>query len=220
MEVYIAPEVEAILALHPYLRDSAFRASTILDQLKMQADTLHRAHGSGDARVRMQLGSWWPQARGLSLDELLQASFGINDAQLTIAREYGFDDWSSVEDLAQLKLPEAFESALDDLLDGRLDALAAKLSARPRLATDKSVFGHQSTLLHYLGANGVESHRQQTPMNAPDLAQILIDHGARLDATANMYGGGQTPYDLASTSAHPYQAGISKELNRVLYAQA
>jgi len=40
--------------------------------------------------------------------------------------------------------------------------------------------------------------------------------GASKQAQANMYGGGQTPLALASTSAHPYKAGISDALNRVL----
>lgn len=219
MEVYIAPEVEAVIALHPYLRDAAFRAMPILDQLKMQAMTLHAAHLGGDTRVRMQMASWWPPARGRSLPQLMKAQFGVRDAQLTIAREYRYEDWSSVEVLERLKLSTNFEDALDELMNGQRNNLELILMSQPGLLTERSAFGHQATLLHYIGANGVESHRQVTPLNAPELARLLIRHDAKIEAKARMYVGGQTPFDLASTSAHPRLAVISNELNRVLAGQ-
>jgi len=37
---------------------------------------------------------------------------------------------------------------------------------------------HHATLLHYVGANGIESFRQKTPANAVDIARLLLDAGA------------------------------------------
>lgn len=216
MDVYIAPDVADVLLLHPYLQDAEFRALPILEQLEQQISTLLVAHSGGDTRVRMHLGSWWPHAKGLSLNQIMDAHLSTSDAQLTIANEYGFENWARVEALGSSTLPEEFELALDDLLAGELESLSNRIVAKPSLTKERSAFGHQATLLHYLGANGVESHHQRTPMNAPMLAALLINHGAQIDATAKMYGGDQTPYDLASTSAHPYHAGISGDLNRVL----
>ncbi len=216
MDIYIAPEVADVKSLHPYLRNADFRASPILEQLTVQAATIHAAHANRDSRARIQLGSWWPKASGLSLDQLMLADFNLDDARLTIAREYGFESWAAVEALQQARPDGEFETALDELLDGQYEVLRSRLMARASLTTAPSSFGHRATLLHYIGANGVESHRQQTPLNAPKMAELLIAHGARRDAVANMYGGGQTPFDLASTSAHPHQAGVSKELNDVL----
>src|SRR5687767_9692458 len=44
------------------------------------------------------------------------------------------------------------------------------------------------TLLHYLGANGVEPFRQHTPKNAVEIVAVLLDAGADVNAEAQMYG--------------------------------
>lgn len=214
--VYIAPEVEQVLQLHPYLQDTSFSALPIREQIDTQATTLFSAHRNGDTRIRMQVFSWWPSASGKSLDEAMEAPFARSDAVLTICREYGFVDWQSVESLQDLPPNIMFEQALDVMLSGDITLLQTLIDETPELTMECSRYGHQATLLHYLGANGVESYRQKTPLNAVELAQLLIAKGASKEATANMYGGGQTPFALASSSAHPHGAGISAELNAVL----
>lgn len=216
MDVYTAPDVAAVLALHPYVRDASFRVLSIRAQLARQATTLKAAHAAGDRRIHMHLASWWPHAQGLTPDAIMAAAFSEEAAQTTMAREYGFASWQQVEALGEAAPSRAFETALDDMLRGDAAALRRSLQRQPGLATQRSAYGHGATLLHYLGANGVESHRQQTPLNAAVLAKLLIEHGARTDATAAMYGGGQTPLDLARTSAHPYNAGIAEALISVL----
>ena len=216
MQVYVAPEVKEVEALHPYLTDAAFRALPIRAQITQQAGVVHTAHAGGDRRARVHIMSWWPGARGRTPDEVMASPFALDDARLTMAREYGFADWAEVEQLGETGVVVAFEDALDAMLAGDADRLGQRLHEDPQLATARSVFGHRATLLHYLGANGVESHRQRTPLNAAALAELLIEHGADVHAEADMYGGGQTPFALASTSAHPYEAGIATDLNRVL----
>lgn len=215
-EIYVSPDVADIKALHGDLSDPAFRALPMVDQCAQQAQTLLNAHGRGDRRVLFQIKSWWPGAAHRRDDDIMRESFNAGDARLTLAREYGFDCWADVEgsDPATLDLP--FETALDALLDGDTAALAQRLADAPDLTRRRSRFGHRSTLLHYLGANGVESWRQQTPLNAPDLARVLIEKGADRAATANMYGGGQTAFDLAVTSAHPHAAGVAEALAQAL----
>lgn len=216
VKVYIAPDVESVLALHPYLEEAGFRELPIAEQIDLQARTLHNAHGSGDERVAMQISSWWPNAAGQSRAELLATSFGLDDALLTLSREYGFADWQTVQRLDDRKVDPSFEAVLDAMLAGDLLKLQDLLEEMPALINARSTYGHQATLLHYLGANGVESYRQKTPLNAVALAELLVAKGARKNAEANMYGGGQTPFDLASTSAHPQHAGVSDALNLVL----
>lgn len=213
MEVYVAPEVADVIALHPYLRDPAFRAAKVRDQIGQQANTLLAGHAAGDHRIRMHIMSWWPGARGKSLDDVLNDPFTLADAKLTMAREYGFQQW---DDIGDLHSSLAFERTLDDMLAGDTDAFSRRLTDDPALITQRAVYGHGATLLHYIGANGVESHRQVTPANADTLATLLINAGADPHSAANMYGGGQTPFDLASTSAHPHHAGIAERLNTVL----
>lgn len=218
MEVYVATEVAEVHALHSYLADPAFRKRPIRDQIAQQAETVRTAHSAGDRRVRMQILSWWPDARGLGVDDIMQAGFTSDDARLTLAREYGFSEWHGVELLGSMTPDAEFELALDDMLSGDAESLDGRLEKEPRLVDARSRYGHAATLLHYLGANGVESHRQVTPLNAAELAGLLVRHGANIAAEADIYGGGQTALALARSSAHPHEAGIAEELNAVLGA--
>ncbi|MEM9059338.1 MAG: hypothetical protein AAGD13_02655 [Pseudomonadota bacterium] len=214
--VYIAPEVADVLSLHPYLAERAFRERPIRTQIAEQAATLRRAHDAKDPRVGIQVMSWWPGAASHHLESVLAGSFSEADALLTVSREHGFPDWSTVDALDDTAPDSDFEHAVETMLNGDLDEFQTLIDGTPRLVAQRSRFGHGSTLLHYLGSNGVESHRQRVPLNAVELASVLIAAGADKASEAQMYGGGQTPFALASTSAHPDDAGIAEALERVL----
>ncbi|MEZ5810937.1 MAG: hypothetical protein R3D45_05915 [Rhizobiaceae bacterium] len=214
--VYISSDVRGVRDLHPYLSDPGFRNLPILKQIEAQAETIFGAFRAGDNRVAPHLLSWWPKARGATSETVLALDFAASDAFATMSREYGFSDTKELISLGNRTLDANFETALDHILAGEIEALRHLLDRHPELAAARSNLGHRSTLLHYLGANGVETHRQVTPYNAADLARLLISKGAARNAKADMYGGGQTPYMLACTSAHPIHAGISEALNAVL----
>ena len=67
-------------------------------------------------------------------------------------------------------------------------------------------------LIHYVAANGVEDERQSTPVNAVDVAHVLIDAGAEIDATFLDGGSGTTPLVSLVTSFHPHKSGVAAEL--------
>ena len=77
---------------------------------------------------------------------------------------------------------------------------------------------HRATLLHYVAANGIETDRQRTPPNAPDVVRLLVSAGAEVDALAAFYGGGpaQTTLCLAVSSGHPNEVGVAGELVHAL----
>jgi ankyrin repeat protein len=75
---------------------------------------------------------------------------------------------------------------------------------------------HRATLLHYVSANGVENYRQKTPKNAVEVAKILLDAGAEVDAEANMYGGRDKTLGLVATSIWPAKAGVLAALIKLL----
>jgi len=152
MEVYVSPEVAGVEALHPYLKDEAFRALPVREQLEQQAKTVRTAHELGDRRVLMHLRSWWPAAQGKSADDVMLFPVSRDDARLAMAREHGFKNWSSVNEVGDSTADPEFECSLDDLLSGDIDGLLHRLDNRPDLTTQRSHFGHQATLLHYLGA--------------------------------------------------------------------
>jgi hypothetical protein len=105
---------------------------------------------------------------------------------------------------------------VEDILAGDVEAVAGSLATYPDLVAIRSHWGHRATLLHYLAANGVEIYRQRVPADAPDIARLLLDHGADVAAKANMYGGRRATLGMLLSSSHPAHAGVSAQLADVL----
>ncbi len=100
-----------------------------------------------------------------------------------------------------------FDLAADAIVTGDSEALESLLLVNPELVRERSARPHRSTLLHYVAANGVEAVRQKSPKNAVDIAKILLNAGAEVDAMADLYGG-STTLGLVATSIHPKRAGV------------
>lgn len=109
-----------------------------------------------------------------------------------------------------------FEQAADAAVSGDFDRLREMLDEEPALVHARSPRPHRATLLHYCGANGVEEARQRTPGNAPAIAQLLLDRGADVNATCNLYRGGATTLGLLLSSVHPLRAGVRTALFEIL----
>jgi ankyrin repeat protein len=144
-------------------------------------------------------------------------------AQLFIAREHGFASWARfaahVAALMESNSPvAAFESAVDAIISGDIEGLAALLRRHPDLVRARSTREHRSTLLHYVSANGVEDFRQKTPANIVEITELLLNAGADVDAESEAYGGGSTTLGLTATSVHPEQAGVQIALLETLLA--
>lgn len=73
-------------------------------------------------------------------------------------------------------------------------------------------------MLHYLGANGFEDERQQTPSNAVAVIDFLIAAGSDPNAVCYTYRGGpaQTTLGLMTSSSHPKAAGLTLAMVRAL----
>ena len=110
-----------------------------------------------------------------------------------------------------------FESAADAVVSGDLGSLRRLLALDASLVFARSGRPHRATLLHYVGANGVEEERQRTPPNVVEVTRVLLDAGASVDATADLYGGGSTPLGLAVTSIYPVRAGVLVPLLDTLF---
>ncbi len=104
-----------------------------------------------------------------------------------------------------------FEQAVDAVVAGDIEALDHLLQANPMLAAARSPRPHRCTLLHYLGANGVEGHRQKTPANAVHVIEVLLAAGADPNASCYTYRGGpdETTVGLLTSSGHPRDAGLT-----------
>jgi Ankyrin repeats (3 copies) len=137
----------------------------------------------------------------------------LSCAQFVIARSHGFAGWpkfaAHIQSLERANSKvSAFESAVDAIVAGDTGALARLLRDDPSLVRARSTREHHATLLIYTSANGVEGYRQISPKNVPQIAEMLLDAGAVIDATAAVYGGECTTLGLVATSAPPAIAGV------------
>ena len=216
--VYVSDQVREVERLHRDLFTDIFRQLPVRDQLDLQAHRIVEAHNAGDRAVVTHITCWHPKLVCHSADDIMNSKFTLEDARQTIAREYGFADWSDVEARGARPPDLDFELAVDTLLCGVVQKLRGLLASDPSLIHRRSSFGHRSTLLHYVGSNGVETYRQRVPLNLAVMARLLIDAGADVNTTAGMYGGGSTALGLLVTSDHPAKAGVTDEVRNVLEA--
>lgn len=208
-----------------------FRAS--LDQYEKQAAALLDAWNAGDSAaiqiVRQRhprfLDSrlpWLP--RKMSDAEVRSVALERPDAQLTLARWYDFESWSRLAEHVEAVTREGspvclFESAVEAVIHGDVTALSTLLRDHPELVRSRSArvthFDppvHRATLLHYIAANGVEGYRQRTPANGVDIARMLLEVDAEVDALADMYGGRCTTMSMLVSSTPPAEVGLQVAL--------
>jgi ankyrin repeat protein len=145
----------------------------------------------------------------------------LADAQSFIARAHGFASWpvfaKHVDALQRASSGTAiFESAVDAIVSGDSDTLARLLREQPGLVHERSTREHHATLLHYVSANGVEDFRQKTPKNIVEIARLLLDAGADVNAGSNSYSANDTVFNLTATSVHPADAGVQTPLLQLL----
>ena len=203
-----------------------------LEHYRKRAKDLVKACKSREPdAIRDWVREWLGRANDSTVDELAQFARGtltrnaraqcaLNDAQLVIARAHGFLSWPKfakhLEALTTNSAESAFERAAEAIIDGDAAALTRLLRENDGLIRARSTREHRATLLHYVAANGIENYRQRTPKNAAEIATILLDAGAEVNAEADMYGGGAKTLELVATSVHPEVAGVQVELMDLL----
>ena len=180
-------------------------------------ENLAQLHGADSTLLRIE-----DEAKRVVLmvqDEAKQ-TVSLTDAQYVLARLHGFDSWprftKHVNAVRQPSTEDAqFEAAADAVVSGDLVTLREVLRTTPALIRARSSRRYGSTLLHYASANGIEAFRQRTPANALDVARMLIDAGAEVDARDH---GNGTSLGLVATSAHAIRAGVQLSLMELLVA--
>jgi len=198
-----------------------------LERYKKLAKDFLKAYKTGDSAAIRRIKNHYRFETSLTSDELRSEmqrrlrklsksatrseKFTLADAQFLVARSYGFESWTKfkkhTEAVARKRSPVSeFESAADAVIAGDVATLQHLLLETPDLIRARSTRVHQSTLLHYVSANGVENFRQKTPGNAVEVAKVLIDAGAEVDAENNPGRG--TTLGLVATSSPPAVAGV------------
>jgi ankyrin repeat protein len=127
-----------------------------LDQLKRQAKELLAAFRAGQPDVAAEVQAHYHDAD--------PATFELHDAQLVIARAYGFDSWPKlkayVDGVTVTRLAEAVRA-------GDLAAMRAMLDARPELVHMDMAEHNEHRALHYAVLD-----------RNPQMVRLLMDRGA------------------------------------------
>jgi ankyrin repeat protein len=191
-----------------------------LDEYRQQADALFAALQAGEDTAAGRFKWMHPRFRGKSITEVQAATLDESDAQLVVAQEHCFKTWADVvEFIAAVSRDAAvahFEAAADAVVAGEISALRSMLHENADLIRARSRRWHRATLLHYIAANGVERGRQKTPANAVEVARMLLDSGAEVDALADMYDAKCTTMSMLVSSCHPAKAGLQVALAELL----
>jgi len=170
-----------------------------LVHLKYQAKDLLKAHAARDPRAAQRLREFHPRFHGDADAEIFAAKLSLSDAQLAIAREYGFPSWARLKHHIekptlsdQLTLPHhqriedaAFRRAVDLLDSGDAAGLRAHLKQHPQLSSSRIVFEggnyfRNPTLLEFIAENPVR--HGALPRNIVEVARVILDSGVELAA--------------------------------------
>ncbi|HVJ27297.1 MAG TPA: ankyrin repeat domain-containing protein, partial [Vicinamibacterales bacterium] len=137
----------------PHLPTRRLRDRPDLDQLKRQAKELLDGFTAGDAASVAEVGAHFHDAD--------PATFSLQQAQLVLARAYGFDSWPKFKAFVD---GATVDRLIGAVRDGRLEDVRALLHQRPELARmSKANFG----VIHY----AVLDRR-------PEMVRLLMQHGA------------------------------------------
>jgi hypothetical protein len=174
--------------------------SPSIDHLKHQARDLLRAHDARSRQAFQRIREFHPRFDGAGDERVALAHFRIADAQLTIAREYGFASWPRLK--AFVQNPNAgdvtrpvheriadplFRRAVDLMDAGDADALRSLLREHPALATQRESFEglnyfRNPSLLEFIAEN--PSRTGRLPHDVAAIATVLLEAGAGNDRNA------------------------------------
>jgi ankyrin repeat protein len=131
-----------------------------LEQLKRQAKELLRGFAAGEPEAAAEVAAHYRAAD--------VTTFALHDAQLVIARSYGFDSWPKlkayVDGVTVRRLADAVRAG--DLAQAR-----AMIQARPELADMQLSYGDEHRPIHFA-----------VMQRSPEMVLLLMRHGANARA--------------------------------------
>lgn len=163
-----------------------------LEQLKNQAKDLLKSHKAGDLQAVERFRANHPRWSNVSDSEIRAARLSLNDAQLVIAREYGFANWPKLKEhvLFESNDPhELFKKAFQtndaslfrEVLD-RHPQFKAKIN-EPIGPFDSPAIIHARTR---------------------EMLEVLLEAGADINARSRWWAGGFGLLDLAEPNLAAY----------------
>ena len=175
-------------------------SSPSLYHLKSQAKDLIKSQQLGDREALQLIREFHPRFHDSSDADIGAPSLTLADAQLVIAREYGFASWARLRafinqpDRPKLDLPvheriqdPIFRRAVELLDAGDVEGLRAQLEFHPNLVHERVVleggnYFRNPSLLEFAAENPIRHRR--LPSNIVRVATIVLEAGAKEDRSA------------------------------------
>lgn len=185
-----------------------------LEQLKHQAKDLLKEKNAGDLAALQRIREFHPRFAASNDAAIAVAKFALSDAQVAIAREYGFPSWPKLKVRVEstglvdddrphherIKDP-VFRHALDLMDAGESEELRSFLKQHPGLVRQRMNFDggnyfRNPSLLEFIAENPIR--RGKLPPNIVEVARVLLDAGARthkesLDSALSLVSSGRVP---------------------------
>ena len=197
-----------------------------LEHLKYQAKDLLKGLADRDAAVAQRIREFHPRWAKACDAAIFIAHLTLSDAQLAIAREYGFANWARLKRRVDKPTPgdqvnrphheriedPIFRQAVDLLDAGNVAGLRTHLKRHPNLTRQRMVFEggnyfRNPTLFEFIAENPVR--RATLPKNIVDVATVILDAGVEPGALDDALM-------LIATGCVPRECGVQIPLIRLL----
>ena len=160
-----------------------------LEQLKRQAKELQRGFLAGEAAAMAEVGAHYRDANA--------SKFALHDAQLVIARSYGFESWPKlkayVDGVTVRRLADAIRA--DDLAQ-----VKAMLHARPEIANLAMSYGDEHRPIHHAVVR-----------RSPKMVRLLMRHGANARQGIHPHRDATAAWTIASERGYDEIVAIIEE---------
>ena len=164
-----------------------------LEHLKSQAKQLLKAHKEGSLDAFQRIRAFFPKLSDATDTEIQNAAFGLQDAQLVIAREYGFASWTRLKEVV-LHQEQAAEGTstkdllfeilhIADLTQADIQRIEELITADPSLVSVRDENGR--TPIEALASRGLINFGKEKWYNPiRQLYDLFREHGAATDIVA------------------------------------
>jgi ankyrin repeat protein len=150
---------------------------------KKQAKALHKAYLAGDPDALERVRAAHPRLENVPDKSIPPEEFKLSDAQLVIAREYGFSSWPKLKhhiETVREGLDKTFQQFATAVQRWNAPEVQALLDATPALASriNDPVIGFDSPAIVIAARS-----------DQPELVDVLIEHGADVNAKSAWWAG-------------------------------